>query len=492
MIIHLREFLKGVKVMLAEIFISILIMSTVGSMLILLLLALKPLTERIFGANWQFYIWLSVLFVLICPLKIETELEMPQTVLQSINDVTEKRTGEISVFEDYSGVYMSQTVQGNTLNWFSVIAAIWLGVAAVLIIKTVISNIALKNSLHRESRYCCDFGKAEMRISEKVAAPILFGGLKPVLYIPQGIYDTSKMQYIAAHEGVHIRRNDINIKWFVALVKGIHWFNPLVYYLVRQIDEACEISCDVEAVKIMNGEQKREYMQTILDISQMEINFKGSLSVGLSSGGRCLKRRFAAIKKIKKGSGTMRVLGIAAAIVLTFCSVCTCGVISGSAKQGVQPAELILVAPKEDLSVEENDIYSDTETAIAEEVVTKNNVLAEEPDLAATKKPKNEATKRPAIVGEFNSEGGDTRIINGVKPDENGCIRLAISSNAQEVIDIFVNDGESGREVHSFSIPVSQDASYVIDGLDKEKTYDIVLRGTMRNNWKIESKYILY
>ena len=481
--------------MLAEIFISMLVTSVVGGMLFLLLLALKPLTERIFGANWQFYIWLSVLIVLICPLKIETELKMPQVISQSINDVTEKHTGEISAFEDYSGVYMSHDVNGDTLNWFSVIAAIWLGVAAVLIIKTVVSNIALKKFLHRESHYCCDFGKAEIRINDNVAAPILFGGLKSVLYIPRGIYDTSKMQYIAAHEGVHIRRNDTGIKWFVALVKCIHWFNPLVYYLVRQMNEACEISCDAEAVRIMNGEQKREYMQTILDISQMEVNFKGSLSAGLSSGGRCLKRRFETIEKSKTGNGAMRILGIAAAMVITFCSVCICGVISGSAKQGVQPAKLILVAPKEELftkSVEGNDIYSDTGTSIAEEVVTNSNVPAEEPDPTTTEKTKKEADKRLAIVGEFNSEGGDTRIVNNVKPDENGCIGLTITSNAQEVIDIFVNDGESGREVHSFSVPVSNNASYVIDGLDKEKTYDIVLRGTMRNNWKIESKYILY
>ncbi len=481
--------------MLAEIFISMLIMSAVGSMLILLLLLLKPLTGRIFGANWQFYIWLSALIVLICPLKIETELKMPQMVMQSIDNVTEKHTGEISVFEDYSGVYMSQSVQGDTLNWLSVVATIWLGISAILIVKLVVSNIVLKNSLQRESRYCCDLGKAEVRISDKVAAPILCGGLKPALYIPQGIYDTSKMQYIAAHEGVHIRRNDIGIKWFVALVKCIHWFNPLVYFLVRQMNEACEISCDAEAVRIMTDEQKREYMKTILDISQMDIDFKYSLSAGLSSGGRCLKRRFATIEKAKKDSGTMRILGVAAAMTLTFCSVFACGVISGSAKQGVQPDELILVASKLDFSAksaEKNDIQKDTETEIAEEFVTENNILTEKPYITTTEKPKNEVAERPTIVGEFNSEGGDTRIINGVKSDENGCIRLAISSNAQEVIDIFVNDGESGRAVHSFSIPVSQDASYVIDGLDKEKIYDIVLRGTMRNNWKIESKYILY
>lgn len=480
--------------MLAETLISVLIMSAIGSLLILFLFAVKPLTEKIFGVRWQFYIWLSVLIVMVCPIKIKTELKLPQAVSRSINTVTEKYSEEVSVFEDYSGVYMSQATQNDNLNWFSVIAAIWLGIGAILLIKMVVANIVLKNSLYRESLYCCDFGKAEIRISNKVAAPILFGGLKAVLYIPQGIYDTDKMQYITAHEGVHIRRNDISIKWFAALVKCIHWFNPLVHYLVRQMNEACEISCDAEAVMRMNGEQKREYMQTILDISQMEMNFKGSLSAGLSSGGRCLKRRFAIIGKVEKSSLSIRILGIAAAMIVTFCSVCICGVIRGSAEHSSQPAELILVAPKKDLfakPAKEKDVSS-AEPVTEAEVVCDTAVVEDAASTTATEKPKIEIVTRPAISGEFNSEGGDTRIINGVKPDENGCIRLAISSNAQEVIDVFVNDGESGREVHSFSIPVSQDASYVIDGLDKEKVYDIVLRGTMRNNWKIESKYIIY
>lgn len=480
--------------MLAEIFISVLIMSAVGSVLMLLLLAVKPLTERLFGVGWQFYVWLSVLIVLICPLKIETELRLPQAVSQSINNITVKRSGEISVFKDYSGVYMSQVMPEDNRSWFSAIAVIWLVIAAALLIKTVVSNIALKTALYKNSLYCCDFGKAEIRISDKVAAPILFGGLKAVLYIPQGIYDTDRMQYITAHEGVHIRRKDIGIKWLAALVKCIHWFNPLVYYIIRQINETCEISCDVQAVKTMNGEQKREYMQTILDISQREINFKGSLSAGLSSGGRCLKKRLSAISKGDKTRMATRITGGAVAMIIAFCSVYTCGVIRGSAEQGSQPAELILVAPENDLLDEpvKEETASSVGSAAEAETVQNNTVMVEAPDTTATEDLKTEVVKRPAITGEFNSEGGDTRIINGIKPDESGCIGLDIRSNAQEVIDVFVNDGESGREVHSFAIPVSQNASYVIDGLDNEKTYDIVLRGTMRNNWKIESEYIIY
>ncbi len=480
--------------MLAEILISVLIMSAIGSLLILFLLVLKPLTERFFGVRWQFYIWLLVLIVMVCPIKIRTELKLPQAISRTISIVSSKSVDEISVFEDYSGVYMSQPVQTGGIKGFDIIAWVWLAIAAVLFIKTVVTNIALKTALYKNSTYGCEFGKAEIRISDRVAAPILFGGLKAVLYIPQGLYNTEKMQYITAHESVHIRRNDVSIKWFTALVKCIHWFNPLVYYLAWQINESCEISCDALAAENMCDRQRREYMQTILEISQNEISFKGYLATGLTAGGRCLKRRFLAISKSDKPRPIIRVTGVAAAMIITFCSVYVCGIIAGSAQQDNQLVERILVAERRDLPEKEEEktdfsVMPEFEEKITENEVSIPNVLS---DTQIIDESKTEVVKKPSIVGEFNSEGGDTRIIHDIKPDEDGCIRLGISSNAQEVIDVFVNDGESGREVHSFSIPVSYSATYVIDGLNKEKVYDIVLRGTMRNNWKIESEYKIY
>lgn len=478
--------------MLAEMFITVLIMSAIGSLLILFLLAVKPLTERIFGVRWQFYIWLSALIVMICPIKIKTELKLPPAVSQTISIVSSKPAYEISVFEDYSGVYMSSPVQAEGLKVFDIIAWVWLVITGVLLVKTVASYVVLKYALYKNSTYGCELGKAEIRISDKVAAPILFGGLKAVLYIPQSLYNTDKMQYITAHEGVHLRRNDVSIKWFAALVKCIHWFNPLVYYLVKQINEACEISCDAKAAEKMCDQERHEYMQTILEISQTEINFKHSLAAGLSSGGKCLKRRFMAISKEDTTKPIVRVTGIMTAMIITFCSVYACGIISGSAQQDGHVVKRVLVADKAEFceKEEKTDLSAipEMEERTDDNDASATNVLDTQP----IEETKTEVVKTPAIVGEFNSEGGDTRIIPDIKPDEYGCIRLGISSNAQEVIDVFVNDGENGREVHSFSIPVSHSASYVIDGLDVNGVYDIVLRGTMRNNWKIESEYVIY
>lgn len=51
---------------MGDIMRSILFMSVAGSGLAVVLLCLKPVTKRLFSPKWQYYIWLTVLIVMVC------------------------------------------------------------------------------------------------------------------------------------------------------------------------------------------------------------------------------------------------------------------------------------------------------------------------------------------------------------------------------------------------------------------------------------------
>ena len=55
---------------MSEIMQNILLVSAVGSVLALVLLLVKPLTKRLFSPRWQYYIWLTVLIVMVLPIKV--------------------------------------------------------------------------------------------------------------------------------------------------------------------------------------------------------------------------------------------------------------------------------------------------------------------------------------------------------------------------------------------------------------------------------------
>ncbi len=475
--------------MLAEIFKAVIITSCIGGALSLILLMMKPLTERFLGAKWQFYVWITAFIVLVCPLKLENSVQLPRAVRNGLGQISVSKTEMLSVFEDHSGVYMTVPTD-KSLDVMAIIACVWLVVAVLLFVKRLAENIRLKKRLIDNSNCCRTFGKVQIRETNLTGAPILLGLIKPVLYVPYGLAESCKMEYVMAHECVHIRRGDIAVKWFAAVVKCIHWFNPLVYIALKQLNQACEISCDAEASKPMNPDQKNRYMQIILEISQKDVDFRQSaLALGLSAVGKCLKKRFSVIKKPDKTNPFVHCVGIVIAVILALGAVCTGGIINGNALDIQKPGRYVPIAVSSAENAEKRKVNREQVTELQTETDTEMNLPWTEPEGDV---PTETVEKTVAIRGEFNSDGGDTRHIYGVKASENACITVGIRSNTQETVDVYISDAESGKLLHSMGVPVPYEAAYVMEGLEPGKQYDIVLKGTMRNDWNIESEYIIY
>lgn len=58
---------------------------------------------------------------------------------------------------------------------------------------------------------------------------------------------------------IHLKRNDLWIKALVLVANALHWFNPLVYVLRKDIHMWSELSCDEEVVKdtVRRNDSKR-------------------------------------------------------------------------------------------------------------------------------------------------------------------------------------------------------------------------------------------
>lgn len=79
--------------------------------------------------------------------------------------------------------------------------------------------------------------------------PMLIGLFRPVIYLPEGEYTEAQLHNILRHELSHWRRHDVAVKWLATLAVHIHWFNPVVYFVRREIDRACELACDEAVIK---------------------------------------------------------------------------------------------------------------------------------------------------------------------------------------------------------------------------------------------------
>lgn len=76
---------------------------------------------------------------------------------------------------------------------------------------------------------------------------MLIGVVRPVIVLPREV-EQERLGDILAHELTHARRHDLLYKWFAVAVTGLHWFNPLMMVVRRQLNRACELSCDAAVV----------------------------------------------------------------------------------------------------------------------------------------------------------------------------------------------------------------------------------------------------
>ncbi len=63
--------------MLTQIFLAVFLVSLAGGGLTLLLALMKPITKRCFSSKWHYYIWLTVLIVLMLPVRFHLPAIVP-------------------------------------------------------------------------------------------------------------------------------------------------------------------------------------------------------------------------------------------------------------------------------------------------------------------------------------------------------------------------------------------------------------------------------
>jgi uncharacterized protein (TIGR03435 family) len=101
--------------------------------------------------------------------------------------------------------------------------------------------------------------------SPTLLEPGVFGILRPVLILPEGIADRlvpAELKAILAHELCHVRRRDNLAAALHMIVEAIFWFHPLVWWIGARLVEERERACDEEVLRL--GSEPEVYAEGIL------------------------------------------------------------------------------------------------------------------------------------------------------------------------------------------------------------------------------------
>lgn len=131
-----------------------------------------------------------------------------------------------------------------------------------------------------------------------IRSPVLVGLWKPTIYLP--IENTVNMDMVIRHELIHLKRKDLWVKAFTLGASALHWFNPLVHILRKDLHVWSELSCDEEVVKEMSYAERKRYGETILSVMAGSRNLPVQFIASLSGDGKQLKRRLMMMLNVKK------------------------------------------------------------------------------------------------------------------------------------------------------------------------------------------------
>ncbi len=293
---------------LIELFKNIVYMSSIASIVILIVLALRILLKNA-PKKLTYTLWLIVALRLIIPDMISTDFsifnlfetteiintdqdinihELNTSVCDNIQSGTisqnnvsnseskielentiknETVTKKFTVNNDNKESVVQDTFSinfiGHIINLPNYSSFIWLIGIGVFLIYFVCSYIFMAHKL-RFSTFAYDYGsKVKTFYCENISSPFVFGIINPKIYIPYGLTGTS-FELILQHEKYHIHKKDHLIKAFAFLLLSIYWFCPFVWIAYYFFQKDMELRCDEAVLARADLETRKCYTNTLL------------------------------------------------------------------------------------------------------------------------------------------------------------------------------------------------------------------------------------
>jgi len=311
---------------------SVIVSTLAGSVICSALLLFKHKLLSVLGGKVFYYISLFAMLMFLLPMhigdisipKVPVNQEIHVTEIEAItpephtDTATVQNPGQKAPEEAPYNVLPQATNmvrRSNPITMQEILFTVWLSGFILSMCRYFISYFRFKKKI-------CGFdiletinGVAVIK-SPLVASPLVFGFFRPTLVVPEIEMDAEDYNLAIKHEMVHYKHHDSWFKLFAVIVNSICWFNPITYFMVNLIGEACEYACDEQVTKEMDMADKKQYSSMILS---MVCQASPSLSSNMVKNKKQLKRRFEMIMKKKKFSV------FKAAICMVLMSALTCG-----------------------------------------------------------------------------------------------------------------------------------------------------------------------
>lgn len=137
-----------------------------------------------------------------------------------------------------------------------------------------------------------------------VHSPALCGWWRPRLLLPAGLAERlspDELRHVLLHELAHLKRHDILVNWIASAAQVLHWFNPVVWLVMRRLRAERELAADRLALVALGEDGAQPYGETILRLMDgLARPAAVPAIVGILEDRRALRERIQAIASFRR------------------------------------------------------------------------------------------------------------------------------------------------------------------------------------------------
>lgn len=359
--------------MLENIFLTVVKMSITASIAAIIVILLRKLAGKKLPVTFSYAAWVIVLVRLLVPFSVQSDfsifnfIKFPETARDgalwasgpwdksasqySADAVDLGRGNSIGIIDEAKStadgnIYISNSVMNDgpeenihtdkagvsgEKGPVTVMACIWMSVFLVLLAFCTYAHLKIirsfktavlfnDNGLLAESAGRLDLRrKVSIYISDKTDTPVVYGIANARIIIPAlfaGDRYGKELEYVIAHELVHIKRYDNITRLLAVLALCIHWFNPLMWLCFLLYQKDMEMSCDARVLSAYENDIRSEYANTLLNIAVKQ----NTLLRGVvpAFGESNIKSRIKGIMKFRKNKAWAGIFAALLLVVLAF------------------------------------------------------------------------------------------------------------------------------------------------------------------------------
>ena len=101
-------------------------------------------------------------------------------------------------------------------------------------------------------------------------SPCTVGIWRPRIVLPEAVATESspeRLNHVLAHELAHLVRRDLWTNWLLLFARILHWFNPVAWWTVREMQAEREAACDDLAFASLGESARSAYAATIVELA---------------------------------------------------------------------------------------------------------------------------------------------------------------------------------------------------------------------------------